>query len=172
MPDPTASTALTRAALADLSHELATTRRLLERVPDEHLAWRPHAKSFSLGELAAHIANLLFWQLTAIEGEGFDLASVPPRIEPPSSGAEVLRDFDDRHAAVKGAMERLRDAALEDTWTLRRGEQVIFRQPRLAVIRGMGINHLIHHRGQLSVYLRLLDVPLPPMYGPTADEAV
>ena len=172
MADPIPGGSLKQAAFPDLWHELAATRRLLERVPDEHLSWKPHVRSFTLGQLAGHIANLLFWQRTSIEEDGFDLASTPPPGGPgPASREELLRLFDENMEAVKTAMSGLEDAALGETWTLRREGHVLFQQPRLGVIRGMGINHLIHHRGQLTVYLRLLDVPLPPLYGPTADEA-
>ncbi len=172
MTDPSAVPSLKRLALGDLWHELATTRRLLERVPDEHLSWRPHARSFTLGQLAGHISNLLFWQRTTIQQDEFDLASVPPGgAHVPAGREELLRLFDENVAALRAAMEGMEDSALSDPWTLTRAGEVVLQMPRLAVIRGMGINHLVHHRGQLSVYLRLLDIPLPPMYGPTADES-
>ena len=172
MSQPNAAASLKRAALGDLAHEISTTRRVLERVPDEHLSWKPHAKSFSLGHLALHIANLLLWQITTVRQDGLDLATLPQGQPEPSSRDEVLRRFDENAATLREAMESLDDAALQEPWTLRRGDHVVFQQPRLAVLRGMGISHLVHHRGQLSVYLRLLDVPVPPIYGPTADEAM
>lgn len=171
MADSTAAPSLLGAAFGDLSHELATTRRVLERVPDEHLSWRPHARSYTLGQLAGHIPNVLVLLRMAAESDELDLASVPSAGADPGSREEILRAFDQNAAAVTAAMERLREPALGDTWRMRHGDRVLVQQPRLAVLRGMGINHLIHHRAQLSVYLRLLDVPLPPMYGPTADES-
>ena len=159
------------AALADLQHEIATTR-LLERVPDEHLDWKPHPKSVSLGGLAVHLVNLPHWSTMILQQDELDVAAPgPPRSEGPSGRDEVLRAFDDNAARLQSALESADAGALGEEWTLRRGDHVIFRQPRAAVLRGMGISHMIHHRGQLSVYLRLLDVPVPPIYGPSADEA-
>jgi uncharacterized damage-inducible protein DinB len=156
-------------AFGDLEYETAATRRVLERVPDEHLAWKPHEKSFSLGDLATHVANLLFWQRTILEEDGFDVAAVPPAAAA-ADRETLLRTFDENHAAVRAAFERIDDARFAEPWTLRSGEHVIFTQPRGQVMRGMGINHLVHHRAQLTVYLRMLDVPLPGIYGPSADE--
>ena len=172
MSHSTAATSLKRAALGDLSHELSTTRRVLERVPDEHLTWKPHPKSFSLGDLAMHIANLVYWQLATLQADEFDLASIPQGGAGPSSRDEVLSRFDQNVASLRELLEATDDAALMQPWTLRKGDHVIFEQPRLAVLRGMGISHIVHHRGQLSVYLRLLDVSVPSIYGPTADEAM
>ncbi len=168
---PAGDISLRQLTLGDLDHELASTRRVLERVPEEHLAWRPHEKSWSLGELAFHLANLAYWQISIVREDEFDLASAPP---PAVGGAksceELLRTFEASASALQDALSRLDDAALGAPWTLRRGEQVLIRRRRGAVLRGMGISHMIHHRGQLTVYLRLLDVPVPGLYGPSADE--
>lgn len=156
----------------DFRHELATTRRVLERVPDEHLGWKPHAKSMSLGALATHLVNLVQWQVMTLEEDAFDLAGVPPSDPYPSRDA-LLDAFDRRTARLREALEGADENTLAQTWTLRRGEAVLFERPRAAVLRGVGgLRHIVHHRGQLSVYLRLLDVPVPPIYGPTADEPV
>lgn len=171
MSDTSAVLSPKQAVLLDFEHEMATTRRLLERVPDEHLDWKPHAKSYSLGELATHVSNLLVWMRPILLEEEFDLASVPARGAAAPGRDELLRRFDEGLRAARSAIESFDDAALGRTWTLRHGAHVVLAQPRVVVIRSLGINHLIHHRGQLSVYLRLLDVPLPPMYGPTADES-
>jgi uncharacterized damage-inducible protein DinB len=160
---------LFEAAYADLAHELRTTRRVLERVPGEHLAWRPHERSMSLAELATHIANVVFWLRVTAERSEFDLASMPPRAAA-ASRDELIRLFDDNVAALEDALAALDDAALAEDWTLLRGGTPILRQPRGALLRMMGISHLVHHRGQLAVYLRLLDVPVPAIYGPSADE--
>ena len=166
-PSPT----LKNLAVGDLTHELSTTRRVLERLPDEHFGWKPHEKSMSLGGLAAHITNLVFWQRGILESDAFDFASAPPRPQAtPSSRDEILRAFDENAAALKAALEQTDEEALGRTWTLTRGEQVMMSRPKAAALRSMGLSHMIHHRGQLGVYLRLLDVPVPPMYGPTADE--
>lgn len=157
-------------AFADLETEIASTRRVLERVPDEHLGWKPHEKSFSLGALATHVANLLHWQVITITQDEFDLAG-GPRMAAAENREELLRTFDENRAALKSAFHAADDASLDAPWTLRMGEQVMFTMPRRQVLRSMGMNHLVHHRAQLTVYLRLLDVPVPGLYGPSADEA-
>jgi uncharacterized damage-inducible protein DinB len=157
-------------AFGDLDRELATTRRVLERLPEEHYSWKPHEKSMSLGRLALHVANLLYWQLVTLQSDEFDLASPPPLRVDPTSREEVLRTFDQNAAAVKAALGRIDDAALGRTWTLRQGEKVLVRQPRAMTLRVWGLNHLIHHRGQLCLYLRLLNVPVPAVYFNSADE--
>lgn len=167
----TTPSALRKAGLGDLDHEIATTRRVLERVPDEHYGWKPHDKSWTVGELCAHLQNLLFWHRLILEQDGFDMAATPPPRTVPESRDELLRLFDEQKAALDETVARTDDAALGRTWTLRRGDQVIFAQPKAAVLRGFGISHMVHHRGQLSVYLRLLDLPVPAIYGPSADEA-
>jgi uncharacterized damage-inducible protein DinB len=156
--------------LGELEHELATTRRLLERVPGDQLDWKPHEKSFSLGQLAQHVAQLPFWITHTLAEDFFDIAAPFPRREPARSTQELLDIFDRTTAEMHQALDAADDAALSRPWQMRNGEQVLQTMPKRAVIRTVGLNHLIHHRGQLSVYLRLLDVPLPMMYGPTADE--
>ena len=160
---------LKQLALGDLNHELGVTRKLLERVPDAHLDWKPHEKSMTLGGLALHVATIPYWLTRVLEADFFDLATAG-RNPPPGSVQEILDAFEDRVANMRRLLDAADDAALAQPWQLKRGEQVLQSMPRLAVIRAMGISHMIHHRAQLSVYLRMLDVPLPPMYGPTADE--
>ena len=167
----TSAPTLKQVAAGDLTHELATTRRVLERVPEEHLSWKPHEKSMSLAELAGHLANLLFWQRSIIEDDFYDLAANPAPPAPPATREELLRTFDVNRETLLAAFDRLEDADLSRPWSLRQGERVIFSQPRSVVLRSFGINHMVHHRGQMSVYLRLLDVPVPAIYGPSADEA-
>lgn len=156
-------------ALGDLDAELKRTRTLLERVPDHDLDWKPHPKSMALGSLALHVATLPFWIETVASTDYLDLAGMAHNA-PPSSRQDVLDAFDVRVAAMRAALDRADDATLLGTWELRMGDTVMMRMPRVSMIREMGINHFIHHRAQLGVYLRLLDVPLPPMYGPSADE--
>jgi uncharacterized damage-inducible protein DinB len=165
----TTTPSLKQLALGDLNHELGVTRKLLERVPEAHLDWKPHEKSMTLGGLALHVATIPYWLIRVLEADSFDLATAT-RNPPPSSVQQILEAFEDRVANMRRALDAADDASLTRTWQLRRGDQVLQTMPRLAVIRAMGISHMIHHRAQLSVYLRLLDVPLPPMYGPTADE--
>lgn len=167
--NPSALTAL-QLAIGDLEQELSQTRRILERVPEEHLDWRPHEKSWTLGELAQHIVNLPFWQTRIVEADEFDLATSPPPSAGPRSREELLERFDRSATALRDAVARLDEQALGARWTLRQGDRVLIALPRAAVLRGMGISHLIHHRGQLTVYLRLLDTPVPGLYGPSADE--
>jgi uncharacterized damage-inducible protein DinB len=159
--------------IAELQHEAATTRKLLERVPQDRLAWQPHAKSMTLGRLAAHIANLpgmLIGALTEDKLDANDLKAQSPSAE---SVANILEAFDQK---IERALELLKTQADEQyllaPWRYTSGEHVIFELPRRAVIRFVVFNHIIHHRGQLSVYLRLLDIPLPSIYGPSADEQV
>lgn len=159
-------------ALGDLEAELADTRKLLERLPDEQWGWTPHAKSWPLGKLGAHIANLLAWVEMSIAGDGFDLgADMPPPPEP-GNVAGLLALYDEHAAKVRDAAARATAASLAHNWTLRHGETVFFTMSRAAVTRRYAISHLVHHRGQLSVYLRQLGVPLPAIYGPTADEGM
>lgn len=158
------------AAFADVETELATTRRLLERIPDDKLGWRPHEKSMTLGELAMHVVVLLHAQAATIEHDEFDLAGPRPPSTPPESTASLLDAFDRYAGALREALAGASDESLHQTWTLRAGDRTLSQSPRHSVLRHMGLSHVAHHRGQLSVYLRMLDVPLPPMYGPTADE--
>src|SRR5687768_14627522 len=163
--------AMKDALLPEFDHEMGTTRRLLERVPEAEFAWKPHEKSMSLGQLAGHIANLPRWCSITLEQPMFDLDSFgDARPALPESQIALLRDFDSRVTAARGLLTGQSDAAFLAPWTLKKAGQEIFTMPRISVMRSFVMNHLIHHRGQLSVYLRLKNVPLPPIYGPTADE--
>jgi uncharacterized damage-inducible protein DinB len=164
--------AIKDALLPEYDHELATTRRLLERVPDADFAWRPHEKSFTLGELATHVANLAFWGLTTCQTTELDLATLPNngRAVVPESTAALLAGFDKLVAETRAAIANCGDSEMTSAWTLKKDGHEIFTVPKIAALRTFVMNHLIHHRGQLSVYLRLRNVPLPPIYGPSADE--
>ena len=155
--------------LVEFDHEMATTRKLLERLPDDRLSWKPHEKSMSLGGLATHIANLPWWAAAIMTELFFDIAAGPPNREAGTSRAEILTLFDQTTKQARAGMDKS-DAEYMVSWSLKRGEQEMFSMPRLTVFRTFVLYHLVHHRGQLSVYLRLNNVPLPPMYGPTADE--
>lgn len=172
MNETTPEHALAQLFFADLEGEIAATRRLLERVPADRLGWKPHERSMSLGSLALHIANLFNWQTQMLEDEAYDLATAPPPLAQPERADTILRVFDEASARMQAALARLGAAELLASWTLKRGDQVLMRTPRAAVVRHMGLSHMVHHRGQLSVYLRMLDVPLPFIYGPTADEGL
>jgi uncharacterized damage-inducible protein DinB len=155
--------------LPEFDHEMATTRRTLERVPDDKFGWKPHQKSFSMGDLATHVANLPSWTVITIDQDAFDL-SAPFESPKATRRADLLRLFDANVAAARAKLAGAGDGTLTGSWTLRSGSQVHFTMPRVAVLRSFVMNHLIHHRAQLGVYLRLNDVPVPESYGPSADE--
>src|SRR4051794_13815474 len=158
--------------LPEFDHEMGTTRRLLERVPEADFAWTPHEKSFPLGHLAGHIANIPHWVEITFDESSFDVggAGASARPKPPASVAELLTTFDANVKKARGKIDEQIDPAFFATWTLKNDGQEVFTMPKIAVLRSFVMNHLIHHRGQLSVYLRLRNVPLPSIYGPTADE--
>jgi uncharacterized damage-inducible protein DinB len=155
--------------LAEYDHEMGTTRKLLERVPDDKLAWRPHPKSMSLAGLATHLSNLPNWGATILTDLSFDLAEAPPNLEEKSSCADILAAFDASARRTRVALDKT-DPELLAPWSLRRAGQEVFTLPRVAAFRTFVLYHVVHHRGQLSVYLRLNDVSIPAIYGPTADE--
>jgi uncharacterized damage-inducible protein DinB len=155
--------------LADFDHEMGTTRKLLERLPDDKLVWKPHVKSMSLGGLATHLGNIPHWGGTILNEASFDLAAAPPHLQERTSRADILAAFDHVCAQTRAWMDKT-DAEYVAPWTLKRSGQEVFTVPRVAAFRSFVLHHIIHHRGQLSVYLRLNDVPVPAMYGPSADE--
>jgi uncharacterized damage-inducible protein DinB len=161
--------AIKDALLADYDHEMGTTRRLLERLPDDKLAWKPHQKSMSLGGLATHLSNIPLWAGTILNEPFFDLASAPPNQPEKTSRAEILASFDETRKRTREWMDKS-DPEYASMWSLRRGGQEMFSVPRVAAFRSFVLHHIIHHRGQLSVYLRINDVPVPAIYGPSADE--
>jgi uncharacterized damage-inducible protein DinB len=164
------STAIRDAAFADLDREFAVTRRVLERCTQEHYQWKPHEKSMSLGRLAMHVATLPQWMADALKSDYFDMASSPTMRFEPSDREDLLRTFDAQASAVKRALAETDDAALEGMWSLRNEDEIVFSQPRSRVLRVWCLNHMIHHRAQLCVYLRVLDVPVPVVYFNSADE--
>jgi len=165
--------AITDALLPEFDHEMATTRRLLDRVPEARFSWKPHDKSMTLGQLAGHLANIPFWCSATLDAPVLDLDQLPadPRPKTPASRAALVEEFDKKVSAARSRLAQTTDPELLVPWTLKKGDQELFTMPRIAAIRSFVMNHSIHHRGQLSVYLRLNDVPIPPIYGPTADEA-
>ncbi|HEX5437331.1 MAG TPA: hypothetical protein VFW98_09225 [Gemmatimonadaceae bacterium] len=153
--------------LSEFDQEMASTRRLLERVPSTQGAWKPHEKSFALGALAQLVSWMPGWIATSLREPYIDLAKgAGYSLEPTET---LLRDFDINVSEAHDALGSVTGAALDAPWSLRHGEQVLFTAPRGEVAR-QHLRHLVHHRGQLTVYLRLLNVPLPSIYGPTADE--
>ena len=153
--------------LEEFDQEMAATRRLLERVPEEQGAWKPHARSFALGHLAQLVAWMPGWIATTLREPHIDLAAAGGYSF--EATASLLHMFDENARAAREALAEVVGPALDEPWSLRSGEQVLYSAPRGEAVRGH-LNHLIHHRGQLTVYVRLVDVPLPQIYGPTADE--
>jgi uncharacterized damage-inducible protein DinB len=161
--------ALIDTLLPEFDHEMAVTRALLDRLPDGVFDWKPHPKSMSLGQLAQHVATLPLWGHVTLTQAFFDVGG-NPRLAPCQTRAEVLALFDSHVAQARAALASVSDAALATPWSLKQGPHTIFSMPKAGVWRSFVMSHLIHHRAQLSVYLRMHDVPLPAMYGPTADE--
>jgi uncharacterized damage-inducible protein DinB len=165
-------TSMAQALLPEFDHEAAVTRTVLERVPDAQAAWRPHPRSMTLGELATHLANIPAWAILALREPGFDLAppGEPPYVPPAwESLARTLALFDEKIARARAALAATSDLELAQPWTLKKGGIKVLTAPRGSVLRSFVLNHSVHHRAQLGVYLRMLDVPVPAMYGPTAD---
>jgi uncharacterized damage-inducible protein DinB len=162
------------ALLPEFDQEMANTRKVLERVPDDKLSWRPHPKSWTMGELATHVATLPSW---TVETFGRDELDITPDGKPPAPQApvksreELLAKFDASVAAGRKSLASAADAAMFQPWTLLSGGNKLMTLPRAAVMRGFVMSHSIHHRAQLSVYLRLNDIPVPALYGPSADES-
>lgn len=159
---------ISAALLPEFDHEMATTRTTLERVPEANFAWKPHEKSMSLGQLASHIAEMPGWGVAGLTMDSLDLANYKPWLG--SSRAEVLGVFDKNVAGARKAIEGAADATYMSNWSLTKGGQTMMTMPKIAVVRTFVLNHIIHHRGQLSVYLRLNNVSVPSIYGPSADE--
>ncbi|MGE0814961.1 MAG: DinB family protein [Vicinamibacterales bacterium] len=164
--------ALADVLLPEFDHEVATTRRLLERLPEAQLQWRPHAKSMTLQALATHLGQLGVWGTLTIAETGVDLEAMGRLSEAdlPATRGALVAAFDEKMGRARAALTGRTDAELMAPWTLRRGGREFFTLPKASCWRTFVMNHLIHHRGQLSVYLRALDVPLPSIYGPSADE--
>jgi uncharacterized damage-inducible protein DinB len=155
--------------LGDAEPELASTRRVLERFPDGKGDWRPHTKSRTIGQLASHVAALPGLGILIVKTEGLDAATRPPLNEV-GTAAELLAIFDARTQELRAAMAQVNEGMLDQSWTLGAGGRVFIRLPKRQALRTIFLNHLIHHRAQMGVYYRLLDIPVPILYGPTADE--
>ena len=163
---------MAQALLPEFDHEAAVTRTVLERVPESQAAWRPHPKSMTLGELAMHLASIPNWAVLTLREPFFDLA--PPGAPPSSppvwaSLAQALTLFDEKVIKARAALAATTDLELAQPWTLKKGGVKVLTAPRGSLLRSFVLNHSIHHRAQLALYLRMLDVPVPAMYGPTAD---
>lgn len=159
--------------LPEYDREMAVTRKLLERVPDGQFDWKPHPTSTTLGRLAGHLAELPHWVSITLAQDSFDLSTPRPEgYQPPATREAVLSLFDERVAAARAALAGRGDGELMAPWTLLQGKQALFTMPKVTVLRTFVFNHMVHHRGQLSVYLRMQGVPIPSIYGASADEAI
>jgi uncharacterized damage-inducible protein DinB len=156
--------------LSELSYEAENTRKLLARVPKEHLGWKPHPKSMTLGQLASHVAETTQWVtgIASADEMVFDPATYKPKIC--GSAEELVQVHDAGVKAAEAALKTITDEQMFVPWSLKTPTETLFTLPRVAVLRSMVLSHTVHHRGQLTVYLRLKDVPLPSIYGPSADE--
>lgn len=167
--------AITDALLPEFDYEMDRTRRTLERLPEDKLDWRPHPKSMTMGTLATHLAQIPGWTVETLTKESFDVApegSPPLSLVPLGSRQQILDLFDKNTAAARAVLVQAGDDHLRQVWTLLAGGKVVFSLPRVAVLRSFILNHSIHHRAQLGVYLRLNDIPVPSIYGPSADEGM
>ena len=158
------------ALISELQYEAATTRKILERIPEDKFDWKPHEKSMPMGRLAVHVAEMTDWAKEAVTTDELDFANQEYKPFEPRTTADLVEYFDEKINDAIEALSKTSDEAMMENWTLRNGDQIYFTMMRIQVLRGMVFNHIIHHRGQLSVYLRLNDIPVPAMYGPSADE--
>ncbi len=161
--------AIRDALLPEFDHEMATTRKTLERVPEDKFGWKPHEKSMTMGRLASHVAEMPAWGTVGVKQDSLDLASGYKPLDA-ATRAEVLAAFDKNVAEARAAIAGASDQDLMGNWSLKNGEATLMTMPKIAVVRTFVMNHVIHHRGQLSVYLRLNNAPVPSIYGPSADE--
>jgi uncharacterized damage-inducible protein DinB len=164
---------ISQSLLPEFDNEMANTRKTLERVPDDKFAWKPHPKSSAMGPLANHVATLVGWANDSISTDSFDLAppgGQPSRPPEAANRAELLSIFDQGVARARAAIAGAADEHLMKPWSLLHSGKTLMTMPRIAVIRSFVLSHIIHHRAQLGVYLRLNDIPVPSIYGPSADE--
>ena len=162
--------AAVHALIAELDTEAPATRRVLERLPTDRFDWRPHPKSMTVAQLAQHVATIPAMVARFTGLDGFDAPVNAPEYKPAESRDALLATFDASIAALRDALGRLDETSAQATWRLRAGDREIFAVPKVGMVRTMGLNHWYHHRGELVVYLRLLDVPVPVVYGRSADE--
>ena len=166
--------AMKDALVPEFEHEMALTRKLLERVPDERFDWQPHVKSMSLGRLAGHLAELPGWAGVTLQQDAFDVqpeGAAPYTPPPTTTRADVLAQFDANLEKARAAIGATSDAEFSKPWSFQKGGAVLWTMPKAVVLRNFVLNHNVHHRAQLGVYLRMVDVLLPSTYGPSADDA-
>ena len=163
--------AIIDALLPEFDREMGLTRRALERVPDGHFEWRPHPTSVTLGRLAEHLTEMPQWAMMTMTQDGIEMTMQrPPEYVRPASRAAVLAQFDTYLKAGRPTVVGKTDPEFMAPWTLKAGGKEVFTMPKIAVMRNFVLNHMIHHRGQFTVYLRMLGVPVPSIYGPSGDE--
>jgi uncharacterized damage-inducible protein DinB len=164
---------IARTILGEFNHEMANTRKVLERIPEEQAGWKPHPKSYSLGELAVHIASIPIWVVSTMKQDELDFDPPGGRKQPKplfDTRNALLKQFDENVVAAVSAIADASDDDLKQPWALKNRGMEVFKLPRVVVLRSFIMNHMIHHRGQMTVYLRLKNVPLPAIYGASADE--
>jgi uncharacterized damage-inducible protein DinB len=155
---------------AELTQEARSTRKMLERLPNEKLAWKPHEKSMTIERLAGHIAEMMMWTGATLGADELDFAKFDYTPKVYTDSADIVADFDKNLSEALEILNNTPNEAFAENWTLRNGEHILFTMPKSMVMRSFVMSHIIHHRGQLAVYMRLLDVPVPSIYGPSADE--
>lgn len=163
---------LNAAILPEFDHEMDNTRKVLERVPENKFGWKPHDKSGSMIWLAGHVAQIPSYAGFIFANDFFDIAGGATPPPPPKTHKELMELFEKNAKETRAALQAVTDEKLMQPWSLKAGDKTFFTIPRISVIRTMVMNHIIHHRAQLMVYLRLNDVPVPAIYGPSADEQI
>jgi uncharacterized damage-inducible protein DinB len=159
--------------LPEFDREMGLTRRALERVPDGQFDWKPHPTSVTLGRLAEHLTEMPMWATTTMAQRELEATTQrSPDYRPPATRAAVLAQFDASYKTARGNLLNKTDAEFAAPWTLKNGGKEVFTAPKATVMRNFVLNHMIHHRGQFVVYLRMLGVPVPSIYGPSGDEAM
>lgn len=161
---------LSEAFAGELQYEATTTRKCLERIPETTFDWKPHEKSMATGRLATHIAEMFGWVKDTVEKPEIDFATMDYKPFEPKTTAELVEFFDNNMREANDSLRAVSDESMLENWKMRNGEKIYVDMPRIAVLRGVVLKHIVHHRGQLSVYLRLNDIPVPEIYGPSADE--
>ncbi|HVQ55355.1 MAG TPA: DinB family protein [Pyrinomonadaceae bacterium] len=156
--------------IGEMEQEAKTTRTCLERVPADKFDWKPHEKSMEFGKLAAHIAEMFGWTPATLQQAELDFSKMDYKPFEPKTTDDLLEFFDKTVAEAIDVLRNTGDEVFLEDWTMRNGEKVYFTMPKAVVMRSFVMNHIVHHRGQLSVYLRLNDIPVPALYGPSADE--
>jgi uncharacterized damage-inducible protein DinB len=156
--------------IGELTHEAQTTRKILERIPVETFDYKPHEKSMTMSQLAVHVTEMMGWVKETCTKDGLDFATMDYKPLKPQTNAELLEYHDKMVAEAIEALKGTSDEQMQEIWTMRNGDQVYMAFPKIVTLRGMVFNHIWHHRGQLSVYLRLNNIPVPSIYGPSADE--